>query len=161
MVPLLLWAAMCITRSPWAHLLCCPWILWAHMAVLGSAHLTPTLVFLSAAPMVPHRLTLEPGQDLISTALCGQSRDLVPSPSSMDQNEDSTHFVPGGKGKRERGTLASRGCLKLACPRKRPHLFHRIPRSSDQEWRQRYCGPVMTVCVSVCVWYGVCVVWCV
>lgn len=68
-VPPLLWAAMCITHSPWAHLLCCPWIRWAHMAVLGSAHLTPTLVFLSAAPMVPHRLTLEPGQDLTSTAL--------------------------------------------------------------------------------------------
>lgn len=125
----------------------CPWILWAHMAVLGPAHLTPTLVFLSAARMIPQRLTLEPGQDLVSAALVWSEQALGAFLSQHGSERRLDTLCPGGNGKRERGTLASRGCLKLVCPCKRPHLFHRLLRSHDQEWRPRYCCPVMTVCV--------------
>lgn len=47
----------------------CPWILLAHVAVLGPAHPTPTLVFLLAVPIIAQSLTQEPQQDLTSTAL--------------------------------------------------------------------------------------------
>lgn len=82
----------------------CPWILWAHTAVLGPAHLTPTLVFLSAACMVPQRLTLEPGQVLTSTALVWLEQGLGAFLSQHGSERRLDTLCPGGNGKRERGT---------------------------------------------------------